>query len=90
MKPSHAPMPTCMSKCKRLHFCRKIIQSLLRNTTAAPFKAPVNELWPPEAIPRYFDVITRPMDLRTVKKNLELSVYIHPKADYILPYEFDE
>lgn len=83
------PTPTCMSKCTRFQFCKKLITSLLRNSRAGPFSAPVLELWPEEAIPRYFDVISRPMDLRTVKKNLETSVYISPCASGVLPHQFE-
>lgn len=81
--------PTCMSKCKRFQFCKKLISSLLRDTRTGPFSSPVIELWPEEAIPRYFDVITTPMDLRTVKKNLESSVYISPSKKGMLPYQFE-
>lgn len=83
------PTPTCMSKCKRFQFCKKLTNSMLKNPAASPFVAPVNELWPPEAIPRYFEVIKTPMDLRTVKRNLETSVYIFPLKDSMLPYHFD-
>lgn len=83
------PTPTCMSKCKRFQFCKKLISSLLRNTRAGPFSAPIIELWPEEAIPRYFDVIAKPMDLRTVKKNVETSVYISPSKNGMLPYQFE-
>lgn len=68
--------PPGISQCKRLAFCKKMVNEMLRGTTARPFSAPVNELWPPESIPRYFDVITRPMDLRTVKRNLETGEYL--------------
>lgn len=83
------PTPTCMSKCKRFQFCKKLITSLLRNARTGPFSAPVLELWPKEAIPRYFDVISHPMDLRTVKRNLETSVYISPCHDGVIAYQFE-
>lgn len=86
---SRAPTPTCMSKCRRFQFCKKLTNSLLKNAAASPFIAPVNELWPPEAIPRYFEMIKTPMDLRTVKRNLETSIYISPLRDGVLPYQFD-
>lgn len=73
--PSLSQLPVGVSKCKRLLFCKKLVNSIIRNASARPFSAPVNELWPPHSIPRYFDVITRPMDLRTVKRQLETNHY---------------
>eukprot|EP00178_Gracilaria_changii_P004623 TRINITY_DN174_c0_g1_i1.p1 TRINITY_DN174_c0_g1~~TRINITY_DN174_c0_g1_i1.p1 ORF type:complete len:646 (+),score=95.96 TRINITY_DN174_c0_g1_i1:531-2468(+) len=84
-----APLPTCMSKCKRLQFCKKLINSFLREPSAAPFSAPVRELWHEAAIPRYFDIVKHPMDLRTVKRKLSTTEYIEPVKDGILPYRFD-
>lgn len=83
------PTPTCMSKCKRFQFCKKLISSMIRDSSAGPFSAPVKELWAPGAIPRYFDVITNPMDLRTVKKRLETSAYVTPSKDGPLAYFFE-
>lgn len=86
---SRTPTPVCMAKCKRFQFCKKLTQSLLKNETAAPFSAPVKDLWRPESIPRYFDVITTPMDLSTVRRNLETSKYITPCKGSILPFRFE-
>lgn len=83
------PLPACMSKCKRLQFCKKLVLSIIRDPTAAPFAAPVRELWHEAAIPRYFELIAMPMDLRSVKKRLETSVYISPVKDDFLPYQFN-
>lgn len=69
--------PIGVSKCKRFIFCKKILSLLSKNPSANPFSAPVKELWGPEAIPRYFDVITRPMDLGTIKKNLDGVIYLN-------------
>lgn len=70
-------LPVGVLKCKRYAFCKKVISLLLKNSSAGPFAAPVKELWAVEAIPRYFDVITRPMDLGTVKKNMEGIIYLN-------------
>lgn len=83
------PTPTCMTKCKRFQFCKKLTTALVRDPAASFFAAPVKELWPPEAIPNYFDVIANPMDLRTVKRNLEFSAYIISDKNGHLPYYFD-
>ncbi len=70
-------LPVGVLKCKRYCFCKKVISILFKNPSATPFSAPVKELWRPEAIPRYFDVITRPMDLGTIKKNMEGVTYLN-------------
>lgn len=84
-----APLPNVMGKCKRLQFCKKLIGTMLRDSSAAPFSAPVKELWHEQAIPRYFDVITHPMDLRSVKKNLDTMMFIRPSKEDVLPFRFD-
>eukprot|EP00179_Madagascaria_erythrocladioides_P009104 CAMPEP_0198310598 /NCGR_PEP_ID=MMETSP1450-20131203/2626_1 /TAXON_ID=753684 ORGANISM="Madagascaria erythrocladiodes, Strain CCMP3234" /NCGR_SAMPLE_ID=MMETSP1450 /ASSEMBLY_ACC=CAM_ASM_001115 /LENGTH=704 /DNA_ID=CAMNT_0044013441 /DNA_START=284 /DNA_END=2398 /DNA_ORIENTATION=+ len=53
----------------------RIVKEFLKLKEAAPFAAPITELWPREAIPGYFDVVDTPMDLRTVLRNLEAGVY---------------
>lgn len=77
-------LPSGISRCKRLQFAKKIISVLMKNSTANPFSAPVNELWPAESIPRYFDVIRKPMDLRTVKRNLDGTDYLNLKERSVL------
>lgn len=83
------PMPLCMSKCKRLQYCKKLVTSMLREPSAAPFSAPVQDLWPEAAIPKYFDVIKKPMDLGTIKKNLQTNSYICQTPDGQLPFTFE-
>lgn len=83
------PMPLCMSKCKRLQYCKKLVTSILREPSAAPFSAPVQDLWPEAAIPKYFDVIKKPMDLGTIKKNLQTNTYICQTPDGPLPFTFE-
>jgi hypothetical protein len=65
-----------ISKCKALAFARKLIHAIIRKPTARPFSAPVQDLWPPSAIPRYFDVIALPMDLGTIKRRLDGTHYL--------------
>ncbi|CAN8067835.1 unnamed protein product [Agarophyton chilense] len=86
---SSAPLPTCMSKCKRLQFCKRLVNTMLREPSSGPFSAPVKELWHEASIPRYFDVVKQPMDLRTVKKRLSTTEYIESVRDGVLPYRFD-
>lgn len=84
-----APLPTCMSKCKRLQFCKRLVTSMIRDPSTNAFASPVKELWHEAAIPRYFEIIKQPMDLRTVKRKLETTAYIEAVKDDILPYRFD-
>eukprot|EP00186_Timspurckia_oligopyrenoides_P003430 CAMPEP_0182443096 /NCGR_PEP_ID=MMETSP1172-20130603/1923_1 /TAXON_ID=708627 /ORGANISM="Timspurckia oligopyrenoides, Strain CCMP3278" /LENGTH=530 /DNA_ID=CAMNT_0024638263 /DNA_START=352 /DNA_END=1944 /DNA_ORIENTATION=+ len=64
------------SKTLRYHFCLKLTREFLKNKDAAPFAAPITELWPVDALPGYFEVVKRPMDFRTVRENLENGVYV--------------
>lgn len=78
-----------MNKCKRYQFCKKLTSTLLKDRRAAPFSAPVKELWHTEYIPDYFNIISHPMDLGTVRKNLETRLYVRPVKTDTLPFRFD-
>eukprot|EP00184_Porphyridium_aerugineum_P008256 CAMPEP_0184691170 /NCGR_PEP_ID=MMETSP0313-20130426/80_1 /TAXON_ID=2792 /ORGANISM="Porphyridium aerugineum, Strain SAG 1380-2" /LENGTH=417 /DNA_ID=CAMNT_0027148837 /DNA_START=1070 /DNA_END=2323 /DNA_ORIENTATION=+ len=53
------------------HVCRNIIQGLLMDDQVATiFGKPVTEIWHPESIPGYLDIIDQPMDLGTVQCRL--------------------
>lgn len=84
-----SPMPSCMSRCKRFQFCKKLTSTLLKDRRAAPFSAPVKELWSSQYIPDYFKIITHPMDLGTIRKNLDTRLYIKPIKTDVLPFRFD-
>ena len=68
--------PLAISQCKRLAFCKKLVSEMLKDHASQPFSAPVTDLWPIESIPRYFDVITTPMDLGTIKRKLDTGEYV--------------
>merc|ERR1711871_1451766 len=55
--------------------CRDIIKLLMMRPSSSPFNQPVD----PAAlnIPDYFKIIQRPMDLRTIKENLRVNIYIN-------------
>lgn len=65
-----------ISRCAAVMFCRKLIASMLRAPTGNPFSAPVLELWSEEAVPRYAEIVTHPMDLSTIKRRLESTHYL--------------
>lgn len=83
------PMPPTMTKCKRFQFCKKLVTTLLRNPDAKPFSAPVVDLWLEQSVPRYFEVISHPMDLGTIKKNLYTCFFLKTVKGEALPYRFD-
>ncbi|RHY28248.1 hypothetical protein DYB32_006114 [Aphanomyces invadans] len=58
--------------------CHNILKNLIANPKAVPFLVPVDPV--ALAIPDYFKVIKEPMDLGTVRGNLENGVYPDPHA----------
>lgn len=75
---SDASILRCLgtSRCPTLAFARKLIATLLKEPSARPFSAPVCELWPSEAIPRYGEIVSKPMDLGTIKGRLDGIHYL--------------
>ncbi|GMF17571.1 unnamed protein product [Phytophthora fragariaefolia] len=66
----HAPMS--MKK------CLSMLKGLMSNPKAGPFLAPVDPV--ALGIPDYFHVIKEPMDLGTIRNNLETGFYDSPTA----------
>ncbi|RHY65354.1 hypothetical protein DYB30_000429 [Aphanomyces astaci] len=58
--------------------CHNILKNLITNPKSVPFLVPVDPV--ALAIPDYFKVIKEPMDLGTVRGNLENGVYPDPHA----------
>lgn len=54
---------------------KKALEKLMKHPDSKDFLQPVLSLWPPEAIPNYAEIVKRPMDLGTVKKNLARGLY---------------
>lgn len=54
--------------------CHSILKGLMANPKAAPFLAPVDPV--ALGIPDYFHVIKEPMDLGTIRQNLESGCYL--------------
>mmetsp|Transcript_1861 Transcript_1861/g.3250 ORF Transcript_1861/g.3250 Transcript_1861/m.3250 type:complete len:704 (-) Transcript_1861:114-2225(-) len=63
---------------KRFSFCTRLVKEFLKIKEVLPFRAPVNEMWPAEAIPGYFDLVARPMDFRTITEQLANGTYTRP------------
>ncbi|GMF12269.1 unnamed protein product [Phytophthora lilii] len=64
----HAPMS--MKK------CLSVLKGIMANPKSAPFLAPVDPV--ALGIPDYFHVIKEPMDLGTIRNNLESGIYTSP------------
>lgn len=65
---------------QQFKFCMGIINAMLLNPECYSFSRPVDELWERTQLPGYFLVVKTPMDLGTIKKNLESGHY--GKADF--------
>lgn len=63
--------------------CHSILKSLLASPKAGPFLVPVDPI--ALGIPDYFSVIKEPMDLGTIRQNLETGYYVDPSlfADHV-------
>ena len=53
----------------------KVLERMMKHRDAATFLLPVDQLWPIESLPGYFDVVKKPMDLGTVKSRLAAFAY---------------
>ncbi|WCJ27308.1 Transcription factor GTE12 [Euphorbia peplus] len=56
-----------------MHQCFSLIKSLINHPSGWPFKEPVDPV--ALSIPDYFSVISKPMDLGTIRSKLEKSLY---------------
>jgi len=59
-----------------LKYCAQLVDQLANHEMAWPFNQPVDPL--ALNIPDYFDIIKRPMDLGTIKENIDNGVYTNP------------
>lgn len=58
-------------------FCLKVIQEMLSEESSYSFSKPVTELWDISELPGYFEKVPTPMDLGTIKDNIQKNNYIH-------------
>lgn len=64
------------SRSRQYQFCHRLVRDILKNKDSISFSQPVSELWQSDAIPGYDDIITNPMDLRTVMRKMESGAYV--------------
>lgn len=61
-----------------LEYCKKVTEKLVNHPLSFAFRRPVNPQL--DGAPDYFQKIQRPMDLGTIKQNLENNAYPNSKA----------
>lgn len=57
-------------------YCLRIVKDMLRLKDSHAFSKPIDQLWPSDQLPGYFEMIHSPMDLRTVQEKLERGGYM--------------
>lgn len=65
-------------KNQQLSYCMRIVKDMLRLKDAFAFSKPIDRLWSRDQLPGYFEMISTPMDLGTVKHRLEAGSYLIP------------
>ncbi|KAJ8900863.1 hypothetical protein NDN08_000162 [Rhodosorus marinus] len=70
-------VPTPGSRSRQYQFCYRLAKDFARQKDGVSFSKPVTELWKPEAIPGYHDIVKKPMDLGTVMRKMESGEYGH-------------
>jgi len=66
---------------KRYQFCLRLVKDFERLKDAQPFRVPILELWAKDSLPGYFDIVQKPMDLRTIRENLTRGIYTRPGVE---------
>mmetsp|Transcript_13464 Transcript_13464/g.27496 ORF Transcript_13464/g.27496 Transcript_13464/m.27496 type:complete len:641 (-) Transcript_13464:1353-3275(-) len=75
------------STTKEFIYCDRLIRDFMKLKEANPFSAPIVELWSEESIPNYFDIVEKPMDLRTVSRKLDAGEYNSSRVDQVTKEE---
>jgi hypothetical protein len=73
--PAGADLGARMGMAPELHPYKLLLEALLRSNDAGIFSRPINELWTPESLGDYFQMVRKPMDLGTIQTNLDLGKY---------------
>lgn len=69
------------AKNKQVAFCLRLVKDILRLKDAFGFSKPIDQLWPIDQLPGYFDIVTKPMDLDTVRQRLESGHFLSTSGD---------
>lgn len=65
-------------KNQQLTYCLRLVKDMLRLKDAFGFSKPIDRLWSRDQLPGYFEMISNPMDLGTIKHRLEAGSYLIP------------
>ena len=63
------------AKNRQAAYCLRIVKEMLRLKDGFGFSKPIDQLWSVDQLPGYFEMITNPMDLDTVRERLETGHY---------------
>jgi len=74
VQPSRASMGAAAEPKSEFKTCRKLLAELMRHRSCGPFLKPVD----PNLYPDYYTIVTDPMDLGTIKKRVDNSMYTEP------------
>lgn len=68
--------PNAASKNRQVAYCLKLVKDMLRMKDGFAFSKPIDQLWSVDQLPGYFEMISTPMDLDTVRQSLESGHYM--------------
>lgn len=68
--------PNAASKNRQVAYCLKLVKDMLRMKDGFAFSKPIDQLWSVDQLPGYFEMISTPMDLDTVRQRLESGHYM--------------
>lgn len=63
-------------KNKKVSYCLRLVKDMLRLKDGFGFSKPIDQLWSVDQLPGYFEMISNPMDLDTVRQRLEEGYYL--------------
>jgi ribosomal protein L29 len=73
--PPPLPGAKAATKNNQVSYCLRLVKDMLRLKDAYAFSKPIDQLWPRDQLPGYFEMITKPMDLSTIRDKLEAGAY---------------
>lgn len=82
--------PNAALKNRQVAYCLKFVKDMLRMKDGFAFSKPIDQLWSVDQLPGYFEMISTPMDLDTVRQRLESGHYMtSPGKDEVEEVKFD-
>lgn len=82
--------PNAATKNRQVAYCLRMVKDMIRLKDGFGFSKPIDQLWAIDQLPGYFDLITHPMDLDTVRQRLEAGHYLTaPGKEEVEEVRFD-